>query len=319
MKRARGVALIIALVVVALATILATRIGAQGALSQRRGITLLNQEQSFELALGAEAWAIEILRDAKSANPHMDSLDQLWAQPLPPIPIGDGESGGTISGQIIDLQGRFNLNSLVHADGSKNQLAFEQFQRILQALGLETKWASQVLDWIDPDFLVDGVDGAEDSVYLSMTPPYRAANHLMTSTSELLALQGFGSERYRQLAPYVAALPLGAQLNVCTASGLVLDSLAPGLTAFDQDPKQLLNNRQKGCFPRQPDVIAAITPLLKLPGQLQLVTPTLAETTQWFQATVEVSLPTSEFRLYSLLQRNPGGFSRVILRTLGTE
>jgi general secretion pathway protein K len=314
MKRARGVALILALVIVALATIFATRIGAQSALNQRRGMTLLAQEQAFQVALGAEAWASEILRDSFTASPR-DSLDQPWATPLPPIPI----DGGSIGGQIEDLQGRFNLNNLVKDDGTKDPVAFEQFQRILVALQLEPKWASLMLDWIDRDSLVDGIDGAEDGVYLGQTPPYRTANRRVTSTSELLALPGFGLERYRRLAPYVAALPLSTPLNVCTASGLVLDSLAQGMTAF-ADEQQLAKNRAKGCFPIRNDVQTALSPLMTQPGQLQqFVTQRLTERTQWFRVRAVVSIGTTELTLYSLILRNTGGPSRVVLRTLGTE
>jgi general secretion pathway protein K len=313
-KRARGVALIIALVIVALATILATRIGAQGALNERRGMTLLAQEQAYEVALGAEAWAGEILRDSATASPR-DSLDQLWATPLPPIPI----DGGSITGRIEDMQGRFNLNSLVKLDGSKDPVAFEQFQRILAALQLEPKWASLLLDWIDPDSVVDGIDGAEDGVYLGQSPPYRAANRPVTSTSELLSLPGFGLERYRRLAPYVAALPLNTPLNVCTASGLVLDSLAPNMTAFG-DEEQLAKNRAKGCFPDVQDVQAALAPLMTQPAQLQqFVSQRLTHRSGWFRVHAVVSIGTTELTLYSLLARNSGGPSRVVLRTLGTE
>ncbi len=314
MRRARGVALIIALVVVALATVLATRIGAQAALGQRRGIGLLTQEQGFEVALGAEAWAIEVLRDSFAAS-HHDSLEQIWAQCLPPIPVEDG----VVSGCVEDMQGRFNINNLVKADGTKNQVAFDQFTRLLEAVGLETRWASAALDWIDPDGIVDGVDGAEDSTYLSQVPPYRTANHLLTSTSELLALQGFGIERFQRLAPFIAALPTGTALNVCTAPGLVLDTLAPGLTAWNQDPKQLQLNRQKGCFPLKPDLVQSIQPFITVPAQMQAITDGLTDRTQWFRVTTLVQLPSAELRLYSLLQRNPGGFSRVVLRSLGTE
>ena len=314
-RRSRGVALIIALVVVALATIIAARIGAQGALNERRGMTLLAQEQAFQVALGAEAWASEVLRDAASAS-QFDSLDQPWATPLPPFPI----DGGSIEGGIEDMQGRFNLNSLVKLDGTKDQASFDQFTRILAALELEPKWASLLLDWIDPDQVVDGIDGAEDGVYLGQNPPYRAANHMITSTSELLALPGFGADRYRRLAPFVTALPIATPLNVCTASGLVLDSLAPGLTAFGGDPQQLANNRQKGCFPRRSDVEAALSPLMTQPGQLQaFVNGRLTQRTNWFRVRTVVSIGTTELTLYSLLERNPGGMSRVVLRTLGTE
>jgi general secretion pathway protein K len=315
MKRSRGIALILALVVVALATILATRIGSQGALNQRRGATLLAQEQAFEVALGAEDWAMEVLRDSPAQNQRA-SLDQAWATPLPPIPI----DGGTVAGPPLeDMQGRFNLNSLVNADGSKNPIAFAQFQRLLTALEIEPKWASMVLDWIDPDNVPDGVDGAEDSVYLSQNPPSWTSNHLMTTSSELLALPGFGIERYQKLKPYVAALPLGTPLNVCTASGIVLDSLAPGLVAFGMDAKSLAANRQKGCFPLRNDVEAALAPLVESAPERQLIVNGLAETTSWFRATIVVSIGTTQLTLYSLLQRNPSGYSRVILRTLGTE
>lgn len=313
MRRARGVALIIALVVVALATILATRIGAQSALDQRRGATLLAQEQAFQVALGAEAWAIEILREDAERSKR-DSLDEAWATPLPPIPI----EGGTVEGRMEDLQGRFNLNNLVKANGAKNEAMFAVFQRLLARLQLEPKWASLLTDWIDADTVADGIDGAEDGVYTGLTPPYRPPNRPITSTSELLALPGFDIERYRRLQPFVATLPVGTPLNVCTAPGEVLDALAPSLNAFGQDPKQLATNRQKGCFPLAADVKAAIDPLLS-PDERKLIEPMLAESSKWFRGTIVVSIGTTELTLYSLFERNPGGYSRVVLRTLGTE
>ncbi len=314
MRRARGVALIIALVVVALSTVMATRIGAQSMLDQRRAATLLAQEQAFQVALGAETWAIEVLRADYEQNKRQVTLDQAWATPLPPLAI----DGGALSGQLEDLAGRFNLNNLINADGSKNVYAFAWFQRLLARLELEPKWASLLLDWIDPDTIADGADGAEDGVYTGFSPPYRPPNRPITSTSELLALPGFGIERYRLLAPYVAALPVGTALNVCTASGLVLDTLAPSLAAFSQDSKQLATNRQKGCFPALADVTAMLTPLLK-PEEKEGALRLIGESSRYFRGQTLVSIGTTELTLYSLFERNPGGYSRVLLRTLGTE
>jgi general secretion pathway protein K len=313
-RRSRGVALIIALVVVALATVLATRIGAQSALDQRRAATLLAQEQGFQIALGAEAWAIEVLRADFERNSRQVTLDQGWATPLPALPI----DGGTLSAQLEDAEGRFNVNNLLNPDGTKNLFAFAWFQRLLAKLQLEPKWASLLLDWIDPDTIADGIDGAEDGVYTGFTPPYRPPNRLITSTSELLALPGFGLERFRLLAPYITALPVGAPLNVCTASGPVLDSLAPSLAAFAADAKQLATNRQKGCFPALADVTAMITPLLK-PEEKVAALRLVGESSRYFRGMTIVSIGTTELTLYSLIERNPGGYSRVVLRTLGTE
>jgi general secretion pathway protein K len=315
MNRSRGVALIIALVVVALATILATRIGTDGALNQRRATALMAQDQALAVAMGAEVWAMEVLRDSPASG-QKASLDQPWATPLPTLPI----DGGTVTGALEDMQGRFNLNNLLSTDGTKNEIAVAQFQRLLTAVGLETKWASLLLDWIDADSVVDGSDGAEDGVYLGQSPPYRTANRPITSTSELMALPGFGAERYRLIQPYVAALPVGTQLNTCTASSVVLDSLAAGMNAFE-DAQQLAANRlAKGCFPDQNDVGAALKAAASNDADLQAATlKTTGQTSTWFRATIVVSIGTNELTLYSLMQRAQSGVSRVLLRTQGAE
>lgn len=322
MTRQRGVALIIALVVVALATILATRIGSSGARDQRRSATLIAQQQAFQVSLGAEAWAAEILRDDFNRNQTVDSLDEMWAQCVQ-LPVNDGEIAITMCGE--DLQGRFNVNNLVLADGTtRNDLAYEQFQRLLARLQLEPKWADLIVDWLDSDTLANGTDGAEDGVYTGQQPPYRTANRWITSTSELLSLPGFGAERYRTLQPYVAALPpvgtpYGSPLNVCTAPGIVLDALAPGLQQFGQDAKQLATNRQKGCFPYRSDLESILQRSGMPPQQYQATVSTLQQSSQWFRLTTRVSIGTAQFTLYSLLERDRGGYSRTVLRSFGTE
>ncbi len=312
MKRQRGVALIIALVVVALATVIATRIGADGARDQRRSATLLAQQQAFQVALGAEAWAAEVLRD-DAERTRRDSLDEPWATPLPPLPV----DGGSVQGGVEDLQGRFNLNNLLDADGTKNEAAFAQFRRLLELLQLEPKWASLVLDWIDGDTLADGIDGAEDGAYTGQTPPYRAANRPISSTSELLALPGFGLARYRRLQPFVAALPIGTPVNVCTASAPVLVSLAPGLDTFLQDAKQLAANRARTCFPLVADVEAALGNSLSA-EEIATLRGRLSEQSTWFRVTTVVTIGTTQLTLYSLMRRS-GPESRTVLRSFGTE
>ena len=104
--------------------------------------------------------------------------------------------GVMLEASLEDLQGRFNLNSLVQPDGTPDRVSVAAFTKLLELVGLETKWAPMVVDWIDGDTQPQNVDGAEDSVYMGQTPPYRTANRYITSTSELLALPGFGRDRY---------------------------------------------------------------------------------------------------------------------------
>jgi general secretion pathway protein K len=202
--RQRGVALITAVVLVAIATVLAARVGTDAALDLRRtmGLTALNQ--GWQVALGAEAWAAQTLRD-DLRDSQTDDLTENWAQPLPPLPI----DGGTIEGGLEDMQGRFNLNNLVFSDGTTNAKAVKQLERILGMLDLEPAWAVAMADWIDADTQPGFPDGAEDSVYTGLDPPHLAANMPITRASELMVLPEFGAERFRRLQPYVTALPVG--------------------------------------------------------------------------------------------------------------
>jgi general secretion pathway protein K len=136
-RRQRGVALITAVLMVALATMLAVDVGYRGFLDQRRSGTLFALDQGLEIALGAEAWAADFLkRDMQESQ--NDHLGETWARPLPPLPI----EGGTVEGRLEDMQGRFNLNNLVHGDGTPNPVAVQQLERILALLEIEPSWAA---------------------------------------------------------------------------------------------------------------------------------------------------------------------------------
>ena len=226
--RQRGVALIIALILVALATILATKLTFDGFLERRRAIGVLAAEQAVHFGYGAEALAADVLTKDAQNSPQLTTLAAAWAQPTQPLPITpqddpEGEPIGTLQGEIEDMQGRFNLNNLAHVDPSsapagsaaaapgaqgpmQDPQPLEQFQRLLVSVGLEPKWAAIARDWIDADD-IPGPDGAEDQVYTSQTPPYRTGNWPMMSPSELMNMPGFGADRYRKIAPYVTALP----------------------------------------------------------------------------------------------------------------
>src|SRR5207247_6935404 len=111
-----------------------------------------------------------------------DDLSGEWAKPQT-LPF---EDYGEIHGNIEDLQGRFNLNNLVSANGVIDQSMLIQFTNLLTALQMDTRWAGIIADWIDRDNAPNFPDGAEDSVYSLLTPQYFTANRPLLSTSELL-------------------------------------------------------------------------------------------------------------------------------------
>jgi general secretion pathway protein K len=308
-NRQRGVALITAVLMVALATMLAVDVSFRGALDQRRSATLFALDQSLGIALGAEAWAADFLkRDALDSQ--TDHLGETWARPLPPLPI----DGGTVEGRLEDLQGRFNVNNLVLADGTSSPEAIAQLERILAALDIEPAWATAIADWVDLDAQPGFPDGAEDSVYTGQDPPHLAANMPVTRVSELMVLPGFGVERYLRLRPYLAALPVGSKLNVCTAPGIVLDALSDGTREFGVNPEDLLKRRKDACFPTLEELRGALGD-----EAYNKVRNSLTESSAFFRATVWVTIGTTEFTLYSLLARGGAGAVRPVLRSFGSE
>src|ERR1700710_784472 len=163
----RGVALIMAVLIVALATILAISVASEGYMDQRRTSTVMVMDQAFEVALGAEAVAALAISED---DPKIDTLDEHWAVQVPPQAIDEGV--GEFQGNLEDLQGRFNLNNLLNkTDGTPNPTMVRQFRRLLDLLGIDTKFATLTLDWIDTDSNPNPLDGAEDAIYAGQTPP----------------------------------------------------------------------------------------------------------------------------------------------------
>ena len=310
--RQRGVALITALILLALATMLAVTIGFESAMTARRSAASFSMEQSLQLAQGAEALAAYVLREDKNTT---DSPSDSWSQPYGPVEVVPEVS---LEAQLFDEQGKFNVNTLVKADGTVDENARMIFARLLELLEIEPRWTSLLIDWLDSNNEPE-TEGGEDSLYLSQTPPYRPANISITSVSEIAQLPGLGRERYLKLLPHVTALPPdAAQINVCTADGFVLDALFAlskqntNDVVYSRIPlDELAKFRAKDCFPR----LTTIAPQSTEPEMLKHA----AEKTQYFQLRTWLRIGFAEFALYSLMYRDVNGQARPVARTFGTE
>lgn len=302
-SRNRGVALITAMLISALAAMVAADLAWDNALDVRRTTVMLHRDQALQIALGAESWIIGILhQDLEDSQ--TDHLGEIWAQELPGLPF----EGGEVAGRIIDLQGRFNVNNLVDDRGEVRPQAIEQFRRLLMALELDPKLAGVAADWLDADQEAQFPDGAEDTTYTTAVPPYRTANRMLTSISELAALEGMSKAAFDVLAPHITALPGRTTINANTATAAVLRSLDENLTAGHIE--SLLAERAEGGFP---DVQTAFSSLVA-PD----VVNSLDDATNYFQLQVVVQIGNVRFTLYSLLQRSPQGSVTPILRSFGT-
>jgi general secretion pathway protein K len=290
-SRQRGVALVTALLVVSLATVAAVAMATRLQVDVRRTGNLLHGEQAYAYAVAAESWAEVILRrDANDSK--IDTLGEDWATALPPIAV----EGGVVSGHIEDLQGRFNVNNLVGADGKPSEPDLEYFKRLLGLLEVEPALATALLDWIDADINATFPDGAEDDVYLLENPPYRAANRPLVSTSELRLVKGYSPEIIALLEPYITALPEPTALNVNTASAVVLQALHVELGTMDAE--QIIEARGEEGF-ADLDAFLALDALAGL--QLDVA---VGVSSDWFSVLTDVRIGRGQAQLDSRLHRS---------------
>jgi general secretion pathway protein K len=302
--------MLVAILLVAFATILAAAIGFKSAMAARRGTATLALDQSLLVAEAAEALAAYALREDVKGNNTIDYQADVWGKPLGPVEVVPGI---TLEAYVQDATGRFNLNSLVGEDNvTVDQNALHDLERLMENVGVEPKFASLIADWIDPDG-TPLADGAEDSAYAAQNPPYRAPNTFITSPSELLALPGFGRDRYLKLLPFVTALPRDATINTCSAGGELLDAMiGEGHKEFSRDAESLAKSRESACFPTLEEYQASFGGDTQAWGR---VSNHVKQVSKYFRLTSIVTIGSADFNLYSLLQRDDNGQVHVLMRS----
>lgn len=238
-SKQKGVALLTILIMVVLATILAMTIlkSQQASLDETK--MMLRQNQSLMYAQSAEYFFAELLiQDAKDNQ--VDHLSENWAQPFPLFPVEDG----FVSGQIYDQQAKFNLNSILKEDGSRNEAAIEFFQSMLKRLNLDENLVEAVIDWQDADEETVGAMGAENSYYQGLKDGYLAANQPFSSVQQLQLVRGFKGKPYELLKPYLTALPKRTTtININTADPFLISCLHPQLDVLNV--KNVLDLKRK--------------------------------------------------------------------------
>lgn len=310
MKRQRGVALITAVMVVAFASTVGAGLLVNQNLAVHRTANLIAQDQAWWYLVGLEEWATTLLdRDREDNN--FDHLDELWAQPIDFLPVDEG----ALSGRLEDLQGKFNLNSLRGTDEA-TQARRVQFLRLLRNIP-DLRQASPegigaaIIDWIDANTEPGFPGGAEDSVYLGRERPYRAANRVPESLSELLLIEGIDHKVYTALVPHLTIHPGDHRINVNTATPPVLTSLSEELSPIDVEG--LIAEREQGPW----ETIDAFLQSELLAGK-GLKPEDVNVQSEYFQAFAAANIGNVRLTMVSLLERKSGGKTRALSHSRNT-
>ena len=278
----RGVAVVLAMGVVALAAVAATAILVSQSTWARRAELTANHAQAQELVQAGSDWARAVLSDDRRFS-STDHPGEPWALRLPPLPVEKGE----LVGHIEDQQGKFNLNNLLK-NGKVNLAQLAHFQRLLSILALPPALAGALADWIDTDSELQPQDGAEDAYYLSLQPPYLAANRPLIDVAELALVRGFDENVRARLRPFVAALPRFTAVNANTATPEVLAAVIDGL---DLDAARVVvAQRERAYFRSFSDFFNQLPPGLIVPNE------NISMNSDYFIATMTVNLSGAQAR-----------------------
>lgn len=222
-KNEEGVALILTLLITAILVTLIVEVNYSTQVDLRIAGNFRNDLQAGYLAKSGVNIAISYLKyDVE--NTDTDNLDEDWAKPYPPIPVGDGFV------QVVteDENAKINLNEVVKEDGKVDEKIRDILIRMFEAADVDVEIIGAIIDWIDPDD--DPLpEGAEDSYYGSLDPPYGCKNGPLDTLSELRMIKGVTDEAYGKISKYLTIYSKKGIININTVSKEVLMFLDEGM------------------------------------------------------------------------------------------
>lgn len=318
----RGVALIVVLLLLAVMVSIAATMSQRMFSQFQRANHQLGYQQAYWYTLG-----VEVLAKAAIEQSYQDSdvisLNQPWSQQHQTYPL----DYGVVTGSLVDAQACFNLNAfagLLPSNEPTPPYLYRMWRVLLDEVEIDNFQAETIADatwdYIDADDRVNRSNGAEDSLYESMTPAYLPPNGLLADASELRAVYQVSGEAMHQLSPYVCALPTQDwRLNINTLppekAPLLVAMFSPYLN--EANAKSVLESRpfdgwdSVASFLAEP-AIAAVDNAHREEARAYL-----SVDSHYFELDAQVMVDTSRVRVRSLFYSSNKKDATVVSRRYG--
>jgi len=298
----KGVALFMTLLVVTIATLLATEIWFNNTIDISRQSNNRSAYQANHYANGMALWALDVLRIDYEETQAFDNRGEVWNQPIAGIQLEDA----VLSGRLREMDSKFNLNNLV-IDGAINEPSLAYFKRILNNLEMDLGMADKIIDWMDSDQL-PMPQGAEDINYLSKSPSYRTAGQHFVHISELKLIDGVNDQIFERLKSFVTVLPISGtvptRININTASTLLLKSLDDRISS--KEALILYRDGNASNLTLEDFFRQAAIQYYNL--DTEPMRTLISTQSRWYQAQVTVKMDNAIFQKFALVYR-PGALS----------
>ena len=227
-RKQRGLALVIVLVAVTLGSVIAVALVERTQRALARTQALSDRHQVMQVSAGMALITERLLEERLAASEGVVTPEALlqWT-PAYQIP------GGTVQGRAWVLDGRLNLNALMHPDPDTRAQARRVLNRLLAELQLNARLSRDIVQWLN-------------------TPDERTPRAPLIHVSELREIPGLDPRAYETLLPHVAVWPSPAlSLNVNATGPAVLAAFVEAL-----DREQARRVLSKRPFRRDQDLWA---------------------------------------------------------------
>lgn len=223
-RREQGAAIITALLVVSLATIVVSALFYRQNLATRSVENRLALAQTRWVERAVIDWAQVILRVDDST---FDHATDVWGTPVMQTELDETVTGGAriadqskkafLAGAMTDAQAKFNLNSLVNATNQPSPTALQALQRLFGLVGMDPALASAVQARV----LMAQTTTQDGKRVPPQAPP-------LIRLADLLDVPGITEAMLPNLVPFVTVLPRPTPVNLNTAPAEVIVSVIPG-------------------------------------------------------------------------------------------
>ncbi|WP_333850344.1 type II secretion system minor pseudopilin GspK [Leclercia sp.] len=250
LRRQRGVALLVVLILLVMMSALAAKISQQFCRNLQKTHYQVSQQQ-LRWAIQRQEWAVkDRLQTAASGESTPLALDGEWHQPL--------ETQGeyyTVVSQVEDAQDCFNVNNLLTEEKPAPDRAAamptkpgkqQTVEQLLVEGGLDHATAEQVygqlVDYLDGDSIT-AKEGQESDAWAGVQPARGPANQMMRNIGEIKLLPAFPAAAYAKVSALLCALPdASSKIDVNTlkpGQARLLAALFPGKMTVDEASRLL--------------------------------------------------------------------------------
>jgi general secretion pathway protein K len=252
-KNERGIALLAVLLGVALMTLIVVDFAMTSGLGFVSAANQANELRASYLArsgvsVGLALLAADARADAQS-QPPIDTLNEAWATPFPPMPL----EGGMVSMSIVDEARKLPINAMIQTNGTLNQPAILKVQRLFTVLDVNPDLVQGIIQWITPGG-ANAPGGGLGDYYMTLKPPYQPRYGPMPTIADLQMVQGFNEAIFNRVRPFLTVMPEPA-VNANTASPQVLAALEPELTEDQQLVQEIIEARAIRPFSQPTDIM----------------------------------------------------------------